>query len=351
VTVTLERPPTPPPSDPETAPASHSLAELVLRFRELGIVLALVLVIAVTAIDNPNFVSATSLQQLISGAAIIGLLAIGETIVIITRNVDLSVGSVLGLSAYATGVLFVHHPGISLWVVFLAGLGIGTVCGVVNGAIVTIARVPSLVVTLGTLYVIRGIDATWAGGNQVGAFSLPNSFNKIGFGTFLGVPYLGWILIVAVAIATYSMRSFRTGRDFYAIGSNPQAAELAGIPVGRRVFLAFVLSGAIAGLSGVLWLTKYGSVDAIAGAGYEFQVIAAVVVGGVAIFGGSGTVFGAALGALLLNTIDSALVVVRVSSNWNLALAGALLLGAIAFDRLIAIRIAPALSTRRRSRG
>jgi rhamnose transport system permease protein len=355
VTVTLEAPHVPSPSEPEAA-RSHSLAELVLRFRELGIVLALALVITVTAINNSNFVSATSLQQIVAGAAIIGLLAIGETMVIVTRNVDLSVGSVLGLSAYAAGVLFEHHPDIPIPLVMLVGLGIGLACGIVNGAIVTIARVPSLVVTLGTLYVFRGIDATWAGGHQVGAFSLPDSFNKIGFETFLGVPYLGWILILAVAVAAYWMRSFRTGRDLYAIGSNPEAARLAGVPVGSRVFLAFVLSGGIAGVTGVLWLSKYGSVDAIAGQGYEFQVIAAVVVGGVAIFGGSGTVVGAALGALLLNTIDSALVVVNfggvtISSSWTSALAGALLLAAIAFDRLISIRVAPKLSTRRRRRG
>jgi rhamnose transport system permease protein len=351
MTVAVERAPSPPPAGPGTAPPSHSLAELVLRFRELGIVVALVLVVTVTAIDNPNFVSATSLQQIIAGTAIYGLLAIGETIVIITRNVDLSIGSVLGISAYTAGTLFVDHPHISIPLVFLVCGAVGAVCGVVNGAITTVLRVPSLVVTLGTLYVIRGIDGAWAGGNQIASFNLPGSFNKIGYGTFLGVPYLGWILIAAVAVATYAMRTFRTGRDFYAIGSSPEAARLAGIPVGRRVFLAFVLSGAIAGVAGALWLTEYGSVDAIAGAGYEFQVIAAVVVGGVAIFGGSGTVLGAALGALLLNTIDSALIVARVSSNWNLALAGALLLGAIAFDRLIAIRVAPALSTRRRARG
>ena len=149
----------------------------------------------------------------------------------------------------------------------------------------------------------------------------------------------------------YWMRSFRTARDFYAIGSDPAAARLAGIPVGSRVFLAFVLSGAIAGLTGALWLSLYASVDAIAGVGYEFQVIAAVVVGGVAIFGGSGTVLGAALGALLLYTINSALVVVNVSSFWSMALSGALLLAAIAFDRLIALRVAPAMRTRRRARG
>jgi rhamnose transport system permease protein len=330
---------------------SHAVAEFIFRFRELGIVLALAIVVGATAIDNHRFVSASSLQELLAGASIIALLAIGETIVIVTRNVDLSIGSILGISAYAVGIMFAHHPGVPMPIVFLIALGIGVACGIVNGAITTIARVPSLVVTLGTLYVIRGIDAKWAGGNQVNASSLPESFNKIGYGTFLGVPYLGIIAVVAVAIATYGLRSFRTGRDFYAIGSNPEAARLAGIAVGRRVFLAFVLSGGIAGLAGAFWLSYFGSVDAIAGAGYEFQVIAAVVVGGVAIFGGSGTVLGAALGALLLNTINSALVVVNVSSTWSSAIAGGLLLAAIAFDRLIAVRVAPALRTRRSSRG
>jgi rhamnose transport system permease protein len=330
---------------------SHAIAEAMLRFRELGIVLALVIVVGATTIDNHQFLSATSIQNLLSGAAIIALLSIGETIVVITRNVDLSIGSVLGISAYAVGVFYKHHPQAPMAVVFLIALGLGVSCGLVNGAIVTIARVPSLVVTLGTLYIIRGIDGAWAGGNQVNASMLPESFNKIGYGTVAGIPYLGIIAIVAVAIATYAMRTFRTARDFYAIGSDPDAARLAGIPVGSRVFLAFVLSGGIAGLAGAFWLSYYGSVDAIAGVGYEFQVIAAVVVGGVAIFGGSGSVLGAALGALLLNTINSALVVVNVSSFWSQAVAGALLLGAIAFDRLIALRVAPALRTRRRARG
>jgi rhamnose transport system permease protein len=330
--------------------SSRAVAELLFRFRELGIVLALILVVVATTIDNHRFLSSTNVQQILSSASIIALLAIGETLVIVTRNVDLSIGSVLGITAYAVGVLYRDHPHIPLVVVFLLAVGIGGACGVVNGAIVTLARVPSLVVTLGTLYMIRGIDGAWAGGNQVNASMLPESFNKIGYGTVLGVPYLGIIAIVAVAIATYAMRTFRTARDFYAIGSDPDAARLAGIPVGARVFLAFVLSGAIAGFGGAVWLSYYGSVDAIAGVGYEFQVITAVVVGGVAIFGGSGTVLGAALGALLLNAINSALVVVNVSSFWSTAVAGALLVGAIAFDRLIAVRVAPALRSRRRAR-
>ena len=214
----------------------------------------------------------------------------------------------------------------------------------------TIARVPSLVVTLGTLYVIRGIDGA-LGRRQPGQrLELPDSFNKIGYGTVLGVPYLGIIAIVAVAIATYAMRTLPDGarllRDRLEPGGRAprrhpgRLARLPRLRPQRR---------RSPGSPGALWLSLFGSVDAIAGAGYEFQVIAAVVVGGVAIFGGSGTVLGAALGALLLNTIDSALVVVNVSSFWSQAVAGALLLGAIAFDRLIAVRVAPALRTRRRA--
>jgi rhamnose transport system permease protein len=337
-------------NEPAGRTRSHHVAELLFRFRELGIVLALAIVVLGTALDNSAFVSETSLQQIAGSASIIALLAIGETLVIVTRNVDLSIGSVLGLSAYLTGYLFLHHPGIPILLVFVVGAALGLLCGVINGVIVTIARVPSLVVTLASLYVIRGIDATWSSGKQVNASSLPDTFNKIGFGTFLAVPYLAIIVVVGVIIVTWFLRSFRTGRDFFAIGSNPEAARLAGIPVDRRVFATFALSGAIAGVAGVLWLSYFGSVDSTAGTGYEFQVIAAVVVGGVAIFGGSGSVLGAALGALLLNTINNALVVVRVSSYWDLALQGALLILAIAFDRLVLLRVAPSLRTRRRER-
>ena len=198
-----------------------------------------------TAINNSNFVSATNLQQIVGGAAIIGLLAIGETMVIVTRNVDLSVGSVLGLSAYAAGLLFERHPDVPILVVVLAGLGIGMACGIVNGAIVTIARVPSLVVTLGTLYVIRGIDGAWAGGHQVGAFALPDSFNKIGFETFLGVPYLGWILLGArrrsrrtgcgaTAPGATSTRSARTPRPRGSPASRSAAASSSRSSLSRR---------------------------------------------------------------------------------------------------------------------
>ena len=308
--------------------SSHQVAELLFRFRELGIVLALVIVVGATTIDNHLFLSATSVQQLLSGAAIVALLAIGETIVVVTRNVDLSIGSVLGISAYAVGVLYRGPSACPARASSsCSALGIGAACGVGERADRhRRARAQPRRHARNALHHPR--DRRCVGRRQPGQrVDAARELQQDRLRHVAGVPYLGIIAIVAVAIATYAMRTFRTARDFYAIGSDPAAARLAGIPVGSRVFLAFVLSGGIAGIAGAIWLSYFGSVDAIAGVGYEFQVIAAVVVGGVAIFGGSGTVLGAALGALLLNTINSALVVVNVSSFWSQAVAGALLVG------------------------
>jgi rhamnose transport system permease protein len=322
------------------------LVEVAFRVRELGILAALALVVIVTTAVNPRFLSVQSIRDLLLNASIIALLTVGQTLVVVTRNVDLSVGSVLGLTAFMTGTLFVGRPGLPVVVALLAGILVGIVCGAVNGAVTAVGKVPSLVVTLGTLYVFRGIDYAWAGGRQINAADLPDSLLSLGSGRFLGVPYLVAITVVLVAVAAYALRSYRSGRELYAIGSNPDAAVLAGIPVGRRLFAAFVLSGAVAGLAGVLFTARYGTVDATAGTGFELQVISAVVVGGVAIFGGSGSVVGAALGALLLSTIGSAIVVLRVPSFWQQAIVGALLIGAIALDRLLALRIAAALRQR-----
>jgi rhamnose transport system permease protein len=261
--------------------------------------------------------------------------------------VDLSVGSVLGLSAYLSTSLFGPHPGIPIVVVFLAGLGIGLACGVANGIMVAAGRVPSLVVTLATLYIIRGIDILIVGGKEVVAQSLPSAFLEIPKATVFGIPDLAIAIAVVVGIGAYYLRTFRSGRDLYAIGSNPAAARLAGLPVGRRVFTAFAISGAIAGVAGVLWGAQYGTINSTAGTGYELQVVSAVVVGGVAIFGGSGSVVGAALGALLLSTISSALYVLGISPFWDQAIWGFLLLLAIALDQTITERLTSALRKRR----
>jgi rhamnose transport system permease protein len=341
------------PPEPQDASAdvrSRRLTERVFRLRESGIIVVLALFVAITTAVQPRFLDSANIQFVLVNTTVFALLALGETMVVVSRNVDLSVGSVLGLSAYLSASLFGSVHGISIVLVFLAGLGIGLACGIANGLMVALGRVPSLVVTLATLYVIRGIDILHVGGGEVIASTLPTGFTKIPLYTALGIPYVAIAVAVVVAAGAYYLRSFRSGRELYAIGSNPEAARLAGIRVGRRVFTAFATSGAIAGVAGVLWAAQYQTIDSSAGTGYELQVIAAVVVGGVAIFGGSGSAVGAAIGALLLNTINSALNVLGISSIWTEAIAGFLLLLAISLDRVISLRVAKALRTTR-SRG
>jgi rhamnose transport system permease protein len=333
---------------PTLAPASpRRLVELVLRVRTFGILGVLALFVIVTSIIEPRFLGGSNVRFILSETTLYALLAIGETMVVLTRNVDLSVGSVVGLSAYVSANMFQTHPGIAIPIVFLVALGVGLACGITTGIITAVGRVPSLVVTLAMLYIIRGVDTIVVGSNQVVAESLPQGFINIFHATLLGIPDLALAIAIAVAIAAYYLRSYRSGRDLYAIGSDPDAARLAGIPVARRVFMAFVCSGALAGLGGVVWATQYNTIDVNAGLGLELQVIAAVVVGGVAIFGGSGSVVGAALGALLLQTISAALNVLGVPSIWTQAIAGFLLLVAITLDRAIQLRLAAALRRRR----
>jgi rhamnose transport system permease protein len=326
------------------------LSRRVFLVRELGILLALALLVAVTAITNPRFLTSQSVKDLLLGSTILAIMAVGQAIVVITRNVDLSMGSVLGLSAFATGSLFLTAPGLPIAVVLVVGLAIGAACGAVNGALIAAARVPALVVTLGTLYVLRGIDYSWAAGRQINAADMPGGFLRMGTATVLGVPVLALFAVVVVAIAGHFLRSYRSGRELYAIGSDPAAARLSGIRVGRRVFAAFVASGGLAGLAGVLHAARFGTLDANAGINTELNVVAAVVVGGVAIFGGSGSVYGAALGAVLLTTIGAALPVLGINPFWQQAAVGALILAAIGLDRALAVRVARSLRGRH-SRG
>jgi len=325
---------------------ARRLTERAFRIRESGIIVVLAVFVGVTASVQPRFLNITNIQFILVNTTVFALLALGETMVVISRNYDLSVGSVVGLSAYLSASLFGQHHGIPIVVVFLTGLGIGLACGLANGIMVSAGRVPSLVVTLATLYIVRGIDILIVGGKEVVASSLPDGFLNIPKATVLGIPDLAIAIAVVVGVGAYYLRSFRSGRELYAIGSNPEAARLTGIPIGRRVLVAFVCSGAIAGVAGVLWAAQYGTVDSTAGTGYELQVISAVVVGGVAIFGGSGSAVGAALGALLLNTISSALYVLGISPFWDQAIWGFLLLLAVTIDRSISVRLTTALRVR-----
>ncbi|MEU2457334.1 ABC transporter permease [Streptomyces sp. NPDC012473] len=336
-------------SPPDTAKApergASSLVAAVFRAREISIAGALVLLILGTYLANPLFLSDQGIKDLLLNASILVLLAVGQSAVVITRNIDLSVGSVVGLSAFACGK-FVAGTDHGVLTVMLLGIAIGVVCGLVSGALVSFGGVPALVVTLGMLYIIQGVDYWWAQGEQISASEVPEAVLGLGSGSVLGVPYLPLIALALLAATAYFLRSYRSGRELYAIGSSPEAARLAGIPIRRRVLAAYAFSGAVAGFAGALWLARFGTVVADNAHGWELTVVSAVVVGGVAITGGTGTVWGAALGALLLTTIGSVLVVLKVDSFWQGAITGALLLLAISVDRIVNLRMTAALRKR-----
>ncbi len=319
-----------------------------LRSREIAVGVVLVLVVALTTLKSPSFLfGGDNFRDLLLTPAILLLLAVGQTVVIITKSVDLSVGSTLGLTAYLTGKLFSDNPDLPIIVVFLAGLAMGAALGLVNGVLVAFGRVPAMVITLGTLYIYRGIFLSWAGSDRITASDMPRGFLDLGTSSVLGIPILTIISLAVLAVVGYYLYSARGGRELYAMGSDPEAATLYGLPVTRRILAAFVLSGALAGLAGVVYAARYGTVSSNAGSGIELQAVGAAVIGGVAIAGGVGTVWGAAIGAFLLITINRALPVIGIQDFWQRAVVGALILGAIVLDRVLAARQARKLAEER----
>ncbi|HSN34998.1 MAG TPA: ABC transporter permease [Arthrobacter sp.] len=315
-------------------------AASMLRLRELPVIIALVLLVSVTYLINPLFLTPQGVKDLLLNATIVMILAAGQTLLIITRNIDLSVGSMLGLVAFGTGSIFAAMPDLPIAAVFVVGMAFGALLGAINGLLVTAAKVPALVITLGTLYVFRGLNNAWAGGKQYFAGDRPDAFGALSVDTVLGFPIITLLAIVVVAAVAVYMAGTRPGRDLYAIGSDPDAATAFGIKVSKRVLLAFLANGALAGLAGVLYASRFNSVGATTGTGMELTVVAAAVVGGVAIFGGSGSVTGAALGGLLLTTITSSLTALRVDKFWQQAIVGVLILTAIIIDRVASLRTA-----------
>ncbi|MFE3388644.1 ABC transporter permease [Streptomyces anulatus] len=334
---------------PVPASGSTRLVDRVFRMRELAILLVLLVMIVVTQLGNSAFLSEQGIKDLLLNATILVLVATGQSLVVITRNVDLSVGSTLGISAFAAGTYLQGggHPVVAVVLAVLLGVGFG----LLNGLLVSLGQVPALVVTLGTLYVIRGVDSIWVGSRQITAADLPGGFVDFGSGGISAVPWLAMLALVLLVSTAYYLKHFGSGRELYALGSDPEAARLAGIPVRRRILLAYTFCGALAGLAGALYLARFGNVDSGTGTGYELTVVSAVVVGGVVFTGGSGTVYGAALGALLLTSVNSVLPALGVSSVWVLAINGFLLILAIAADRIVALRVASALKKRNARHG
>jgi rhamnose transport system permease protein len=313
------------------------LFSLVSRVREFGLLVVLLFIILIVSIQAPRFLSIDNFEQILLSVAILAIVAVGETLVVLTRNVDLSVGSMVGITAFVTAYFFKQFPGVNLLLGILLGCALGLVLGVVNGLIVSFGRVPAIVATLGTLYVYRGLVFIVASNttSQINASDVPSGYLALATTQIFGIPSLILIAAVIAVVVGYFLHASQTGRQLYAVGSNPEAASMIGIRRGWLVFAAFSASGLLCGLAGVLWGARFATVDATNATGLELQVIAAVVVGGVNIFGGSGTILGAVLGAIVLGTLENALNILNISQFWLQALYGAAIIGAVVLDALI----------------
>jgi rhamnose transport system permease protein len=268
------------------------------QIRELSLLLLIIVAMLIFGALIDGYYTSRTFNRVASSVAIITVVAVGQTLVVLTRNIDLSVGSIVGCTAYFAGTQIAADNGMSPFVVVLIAVALGACMGVINGVLITVGRVPSIIVTLGTLAIFRGTLVDYSGAKTVTTDSLPAWLLDLPRLNFLNLWGLDIRAMVALALGIVVVFQFATsylnfGRRFYAIGSNPDAAQLIGLPTRRIVFTAYVLSGALAGLAGFMTLARFGNITVEAGRGLELQVVAAVVVGGVNIFGGSGTVMGA----------------------------------------------------------
>ena len=316
-----------------------SLLWTIIRFREAGIsVFILILVIAVT-IRNPSFLTVDNFQDILLNISILAIVSLAQTMVIITHGIDLSVGSMIGLVAMMVAFVMKQSPGFPVVGAVVLGMALGAVLGSFNGLIISYGKVPPIIATLGTLSIYRGMVFFYSQGTWINSFELPKAFKLLSKGTTFVLPNMVIIAIVFAIVVYFFLNHTRTGRDIYAVGSNPDAAQMAGIRKQRIVFLVYLLSGIACGLAAVLWASRFESAQTNTALGFELQTVAASVVGGVSISGGVGTVPGVLLGALLLGIIQNALTIIRISPFWQLAAQGLLILIAVVTDKWIRSRV------------
>jgi rhamnose transport system ATP-binding protein len=319
----------------------------LMRVRELGLVVALLLIGLGITLREPRFLDGANLEQVALSATLVCIVALGEALVIIARQIDLSVGAMVATSAFVAADWLQQNPNGSILVVFLIGCLVGGALGAFNALLVTGFRIPAIVATLGTLAMYRGGVIVLAGGRQISATVLPDSYGAIARAHFAGVPALVWLALLFTVGFGLAARFTRAGRNIYALGSNQESAKFAGINDRRHIALLFVLSGLLCGLVGVLWGARFGTVDAVIAPELHFQAISAVVVGGVSIFGGSGSVYGAALGAVIFAVLQNGIQLLGINRFWLQAVLGAAIVATVLFYSQLARR---AEGVERRSR-
>jgi rhamnose transport system permease protein len=307
----------------------------ISKFREMGLLGFILLLSFMVQLRNSSFLTLENINDLVTNTAILSILAVGMMLVIVTRGIDLSIGATLALSGMISALTVKSNPGLHPLLAILLGTLIGLLCGALIGLIISKAKVAPIIATLGMMNVFRGLTFMISGGKWVSAHQMPVSFKGIATSSIFGINTLIFIAIIIYVAFYYFVNHTRTGRQIYAVGSNPDSAKISGINNDRILCLVYSIMGALSGLAGVLWVSKFASAQGDTAMGYELSVIAACVLGGVNIAGGSGKISGIVLGALLLGILNNALPLINVSPFWQNAIQGFIILIAVVTNALV----------------
>ncbi|SFE86768.1 rhamnose transport system permease protein [Paenibacillus algorifonticola] len=313
----------------------QSLSAVVAKFRELGLLGFIIVLSLIVQLRNPSFLTLENMNDMITNTAILSILAVGMMLVIITRGIDLSIGATLALSGMIAALTVNAFPEVNPLIAILLGTAVGLVCGVVLGFLIAKMGILPIIATLGMMNVFRGLTFMASGGKWVSAHQMPVSFKAIATGSIFGINTLIVIAVVIYIVFYYFINHTRTGRQIYAVGSNPESAKISGIRNDRILWLVYSIMGGLSGLAGVLWVSKFASAQGDTAMGYELSVIAACVLGGVSIAGGSGKVSGVILGSILLGILNNALPLINVSPFWQTGIQGSIILIAVITNALV----------------
>ncbi|MBU9818854.1 ABC transporter permease [Rahnella sp. BCC 1045] len=301
----------------------------LLKYRELLLAVVIVLMVLGVGARSPEFIGAGNLLEMFNDTSILIILALGQMMVLLTKGIDLSMAANLALTGMIVALINFHHPDIPVWSLVVLATVLGLIMGAVNGLLVWKVGIPPIVVTLGTMSIYRGIIFLLSNGGWINAHQMSPDFLSLPRAPFLGLPLLGWCAIAALILVAYFLRYSRTGRALYTAGGNATAAYYTGINAGKMQFISFCLSGALAGFCGYLWISRFAVAYVDVANGFELQIVAACVIGGISTMGGIGSVVGCLLGALFLGVINNALPVIEVSPFWQMAISGAVIVIAV----------------------
>jgi rhamnose transport system permease protein len=314
----------------------NSKISYIFKKREFGIFLFILILLAIFGSIEPRFFRSDNLSAILSSVGILMVVGAGQTLVIVTRNIDLSVGSTLGMAAMVMGMVARSRPDFPIMGLILIAMVVGGICGLINGFLVSFGKIPSIIATLGTLAIFRGAVFLVSDNVQIDPEDVPKDIISLATTSPIGIPWLLIFALLAIVLVWFVSSQTLLGKRIYAVGSNPEGAISRGLSFNRITIMVFVFIGVLAGLGGVLYTARYATINpADVGRGLEFDVISAVVIGGTNIFGGSGTALGTALGCILIGILSNGLTVVGVSPFWKACATGFLILLAVAIDNLV----------------